>query len=53
MKNGEPKDKDEVTLNELVKISYNNRVRYTMKGLSLTRSEKVSSCTISKEMWDT
>lgn len=47
------KDVDKLTPDELVTISYNNIARNTiMTGLSLTTSDKVSSCTTFKEMWN-
>ena len=51
---GKPKDIDDLTPDELIKESYNNRSMNTiMTGLSLRESDKVSSYKSAQEMWDT
>lgn len=53
-KDGEPKEVDELTSVELVKVSYNYRVWNTiMMGLRSIKSNNVSPCTTTKKMLDT
>ena len=50
---GKPMDIDDLNDAEVLKLSYNNRAMNTiMTGLSTSESDKVSSCTSAKEMWD-
>lgn len=52
-KDGKPKDVDDLTPDELIKLGYNGKARNSlMNGLNQAEYDKVSSLKSAKEMWD-